>query len=159
VGITVDRDWPFRPIVTATCGLSWPISERDQIAVLDLNHPPCLELPLACAQVGTTNAVVNHGLAPPEVVYVINDAKARLLLFVPEFASAAAEYEARLSVAGQQRQTCFAYCASDQRVSIVGPASLVFIRTRLRPYNALILSSIPAGQDFESGDCRYCWCA
>ncbi len=58
----------------------------DRIAVLDLNHPSCLELTLACAQVGTANAVVNFRLAPPEIVYVINDAKARVLFVGPEFA-------------------------------------------------------------------------
>jgi acyl-CoA synthetase (AMP-forming)/AMP-acid ligase II len=60
----------------------------DRIAVLDLNHPSCLELTLACAQVGTANAVVNFRLAPPEIVYVINDAHARLLFVGPEFAGA-----------------------------------------------------------------------
>lgn len=58
----------------------------DRIAVLDLNHPSCLELTLACAQVGTANAVVNFRLAPPEIVYVINDARARILFVGPEFA-------------------------------------------------------------------------
>jgi len=61
----------------------------DRIAVLDLNHPSCLELTLACAQIGTANAVVNFRLAPPEIAYVINDAKARLLFVGPEFAGAA----------------------------------------------------------------------
>jgi acyl-CoA synthetase (AMP-forming)/AMP-acid ligase II len=37
----------------------------DRVAVLDLNHPSCIELTLACAQVGTANAVVNFRLAPP----------------------------------------------------------------------------------------------
>ena len=60
----------------------------DRVAVLDLNHPSCLELTLACAQVGTANAVVNFRLAPPEIAYVINDAKARLLFVGPEFAGA-----------------------------------------------------------------------
>jgi acyl-CoA synthetase (AMP-forming)/AMP-acid ligase II len=58
----------------------------DRVAVLDLNHPACLELTLACARAGTSNAVVNFRLAPPEIVYVINDAKARLLFVGPEFA-------------------------------------------------------------------------
>jgi acyl-CoA synthetase (AMP-forming)/AMP-acid ligase II len=60
----------------------------DRIAVLDLNHPSCLELTLACAQIGTVNAVVNFRLAPPEIIYVINDAQARLLFVGPEFAGA-----------------------------------------------------------------------
>ena len=69
----------------------------ERIAVLDLNHPSCLELTLACAQVGTANAVVNFRLAPPENEYVINDASARLLFVGPEFAGMAAQLRERLS--------------------------------------------------------------
>ena len=68
----------------------------DRIAVLDLNHPSCLELTLACAQIGTANAVVNFRLAPPEIVYVINDARARLLFAGPEFAGAVAQLKPQL---------------------------------------------------------------
>ncbi len=57
-----------------------------RIAVLDLNHPTCIELTLACAHVGTVNTVVNFRLAPAEVAYVINDAEAELLFAGPEFA-------------------------------------------------------------------------
>lgn len=66
------------------------IGRGDRVAVLDLNHPSCLELTLACARIGAANAVVNFRLAPPEIVYVINDAGATLLLVGPEFAAAAA---------------------------------------------------------------------
>jgi acyl-CoA synthetase (AMP-forming)/AMP-acid ligase II len=65
------------------------LAPGDRIAVLDLNHPSCLELTLACAQVGTANAVINFRLAPAEIAYVINDAKARILFVGPEFAAAA----------------------------------------------------------------------
>jgi acyl-CoA synthetase (AMP-forming)/AMP-acid ligase II len=68
----------------------------DRIAVLDLNHPSCLELTLACAHAGTANAVVNFRLAPAEIAYVINDAKARLLFVGPEFADAALKLRAQL---------------------------------------------------------------
>ena len=68
----------------------------DRVAVLDLNHPSCLELTLACAQVGTANAVVNFRLAPPEITYVINDAKARVLFVGPEFAAAVEQLRAHL---------------------------------------------------------------
>jgi len=68
----------------------------DRIAVLDLNHPSCLELTLACALTGCANAVVNFRLAPPEIVYVINDAQARLLFVGPEFAGAAAQLRGQL---------------------------------------------------------------
>jgi acyl-CoA synthetase (AMP-forming)/AMP-acid ligase II len=68
----------------------------DRIAVLDLNHPSCLELTLACAQVGTANAVVNFRLAPPEIIYVINDAEARILFVGPEFAGALTQIRDKL---------------------------------------------------------------
>ncbi|WP_051581214.1 long-chain-fatty-acid--CoA ligase [Pseudonocardia acaciae] len=57
-----------------------------RVAVLDLNHPSCLELTLACAQVGAANTVVNFRLAPAEVAYVINDSAAEVLFVGPEFA-------------------------------------------------------------------------
>lgn len=66
------------------------IGPGDRVAVLDLNHPSCVELSLACARIGAANAVVNFRLAPPEILYVINNARAALLLVGPEFAAAAA---------------------------------------------------------------------
>jgi acyl-CoA synthetase (AMP-forming)/AMP-acid ligase II len=68
----------------------------DRVAVLDLNHPSCLELTLACARVGTANAVVNFRLAPPEIVYVVNDSAARILFVGPEFAAAAEQLREKL---------------------------------------------------------------
>ncbi len=68
----------------------------DRIAVLDLNHPSCVELTLACAQIGAANAVVNFRLAPPEIVYVVNDAQARLLFVGPEFAGAVEQMRERV---------------------------------------------------------------
>ncbi|MFR9806723.1 long-chain-fatty-acid--CoA ligase [Pseudonocardia sp. RS010] len=65
------------------------VGPGDRVAVLDLNHPSCLEMTLACARIGAANAVVNFRLAPPEIVYVLNDAGAVLLLVGPEFAQAA----------------------------------------------------------------------
>jgi acyl-CoA synthetase (AMP-forming)/AMP-acid ligase II len=72
------------------------IGPGDRIAVLDLNHPSCIELTLACAQIGAANAVVNFRLAPPEIVYVINDSGARLLFVGPEFAGAADQLRDRI---------------------------------------------------------------
>ncbi|QJY46785.1 long-chain-fatty-acid--CoA ligase [Pseudonocardia broussonetiae] len=68
----------------------------DRVAVLDLNHPSCVEMTLACAQVGTANAVVNFRLAPPEIVYVVNDSQARILFVGPEFAAAVAQVRDKL---------------------------------------------------------------
>ena len=72
------------------------LAPGDRVAVLDLNHPSCLELTLACAQVGTANAVVNFRLAPPEIAYVINDAAARILFVGPEFAGAVEQLRPKL---------------------------------------------------------------
>ncbi|WP_028936762.1 long-chain-fatty-acid--CoA ligase [Pseudonocardia spinosispora] len=58
-----------------------------RVAVLDFNHPSCLETTLACAQVGTANVVVNFRLTPSEVEYVLNDSEAEVLFVGPEFAS------------------------------------------------------------------------
>ncbi|MCW2716720.1 long-chain-fatty-acid--CoA ligase [Pseudonocardia sp.] len=72
------------------------VGPGDRVAVLDLNHPSCLELTLACAQIGAANAVVNFRLAPPEIVYVINDAQAKLLFVGPEFAGAVEQIREKL---------------------------------------------------------------
>ncbi|MGD9531688.1 MAG: long-chain-fatty-acid--CoA ligase, partial [Pseudonocardia sp.] len=72
------------------------VGPGDRIAVLDLNHPSCLELTLACAQIGAANTVVNFRLAPPEIVYVINDAGATLLFVGPEFTAAAEQVREKL---------------------------------------------------------------
>jgi acyl-CoA synthetase (AMP-forming)/AMP-acid ligase II len=102
----------------------------NRIAVLDLNHPSCLELTLACAQVGTANAVVNFRLAPPEIVYVINDAKARLLFVGPEFAGAveklrdqlpSVEQVIRVGGADDEYEAWLAAQAPDARVHPAAP--------------------------------------
>ena len=94
------RNWAqlAERVQRAAAGLrSTGLQPNDRIAVLDLNHPSCLELTLACAQTGCANAVVNFRLSPPEIAYVINDAKARLLFVGPEFASAAAQLRPQLT--------------------------------------------------------------
>jgi acyl-CoA synthetase (AMP-forming)/AMP-acid ligase II len=73
------------------------IGPGDRVAVLDLNHPSCLEITLACAQIGAANAVVNFRPAPPEIAYVINDARARILFVGPEFAGAATAVREKLT--------------------------------------------------------------
>ena len=89
-------EWAARVRRNAAAQRAAGLVPGDRIAVLDMNHPSCLELTLACAQVGTANAVVNFRLAPPEIVYVINDAKARLLFVGPEFAGAVESIRAQL---------------------------------------------------------------
>ncbi|WP_219413074.1 long-chain-fatty-acid--CoA ligase [Pseudonocardia nigra] len=95
----VDRTWAelaLRVRRNAAAQRATGLVPGDRLAVLDLNHPSCLELTLACAQVGTANAVVNFRLAPPEIVYVINDAAARILFVGPEFAAAVEQVRDKL---------------------------------------------------------------
>lgn len=101
-----DRSWTWQELQrrvrqNAAAQRAAGLVPGDRIAVLDLNHPSCLELTLACAQVGTANAVVNFRLAPPEIVYVINDARARILFVGPEFADAVAQLRDKLSTVEQ----------------------------------------------------------
>jgi acyl-CoA synthetase (AMP-forming)/AMP-acid ligase II len=73
------------------------IGPGDRIAVLDLNHPAAVELTLACAQIGASNAEVNFRLAPPEIVYVVADAGARLLFVGPEFVPTVEQIRGKLT--------------------------------------------------------------
>jgi acyl-CoA synthetase (AMP-forming)/AMP-acid ligase II len=72
------------------------LSRGARFAVLDLNHPACLELTLAAAHSGTVNTVVNFRLAPAEVQYVINDAAAEVLFVGPEFAGLVESLDGKL---------------------------------------------------------------
>lgn len=90
------RSWTWREVAERVQRLAGAlraagIGPGDRVAVLDLNHPSCLELTLACARIGAANAVVNFRLAPPEILYVVNDASAKLLFVGPEFAAAAGQ--------------------------------------------------------------------
>jgi acyl-CoA synthetase (AMP-forming)/AMP-acid ligase II len=57
----------------------------DRIAVLDKNHLACLETTLGSSLAGTANAVVNFRLAASELVHVLNDSEARIVLVGHEF--------------------------------------------------------------------------
>ncbi len=95
----VDRTWAqlLRRVRQLACALrASGIGPGDRIAVLDLNHPAAVELTLACAQIGAACAVVNFRLAPAEIVYVVADSAARLLLHGPELAATVGEIRHKL---------------------------------------------------------------
>jgi acyl-CoA synthetase (AMP-forming)/AMP-acid ligase II len=77
--------WADRIRRNAAGQLAAGLRPGDRVAYLDKNDPGCLETTLACALVGTANAVPNFRLAPPEIAYVINDAEATLLFVGAEF--------------------------------------------------------------------------
>src|SRR5580704_11190694 len=58
----------------------------DHLAVLDKNHPVCLELTLAASLIGAANVVVNFRLAPEELAHVLDDSAARVVVVGAEFA-------------------------------------------------------------------------
>jgi acyl-CoA synthetase (AMP-forming)/AMP-acid ligase II len=64
------------------------IGPGDRFAVLDKNHPACLELTLAASLLGAANVVVNFRLAAEELAHVLTDSMARLVVVGAEFATA-----------------------------------------------------------------------
>lgn len=56
------------------------VSHGDRVAVLCENCPEYLSLMMACSRIGAVLVPINYRLAPAEVLYVIRDAQAKLLL-------------------------------------------------------------------------------
>jgi acyl-CoA synthetase (AMP-forming)/AMP-acid ligase II len=85
-----DRHWSWRELderVRRAAGALHAAGVRagDRIAVVDKNHPACLELTLAASLLGAANAVVNFRLAPDELTYVLGDAQATIALVGAEY--------------------------------------------------------------------------
>jgi acyl-CoA synthetase (AMP-forming)/AMP-acid ligase II len=91
-----DRSWTWREFGdrvdrNAAAQLAAGLRPGDRVAFLDKNHPACLETSFACLRTGTANAVVNFRLAPDEIRYVINDARAEIVFVGEEFVPALAK--------------------------------------------------------------------
>ena len=56
-----------------------------RIAVLDKNHPSFFELLFGATKARAVLVPVNFRLAPPEIAFVLNDAKAEMLFVRPRF--------------------------------------------------------------------------
>ena len=52
----------------------------DRLAVLDKNHPACLELTLAASLIGAANAVVSFRLSREELAHVLDDSAAQVVV-------------------------------------------------------------------------------
>ena len=71
--------------------------ERGQcVAFLDKNHPACLETLLAAASIGAAAAIVNWRVFGDELVHVLNDTGARVLLVGAELHSTVDALSARV---------------------------------------------------------------
>jgi acyl-CoA synthetase (AMP-forming)/AMP-acid ligase II len=104
-----------------------------RFAVLDKNHPACVELSLAASAIGAVNAVVNFRLSPEELVYVLNDCEAMLVVVGAEFTALLDGLRDRLP--------------NVQRVVVLGGDA--------DEYEALLAAAEPAGTPFDSApdDC------
>ena len=63
----------------------------DRLAVLDKNHPACLELTLAASLIGAANVVVSFRLSGEELAHVLDDSTAQVVVVGAEFAATLAE--------------------------------------------------------------------
>ena len=61
------------------------VKAHDRVAFLDKNHPACLELTLAVSLLGAAHAVINFRLSKDELVYVLDDSQAEILVVGEEF--------------------------------------------------------------------------
>jgi acyl-CoA synthetase (AMP-forming)/AMP-acid ligase II len=85
-----DRTWTWAQLADRVRRVSGGLAAAgigpgDVVAVLDKNHPACLELTLGAAALGAANAVLNWRLAADEVAYVVADCGARILFVGEEF--------------------------------------------------------------------------
>src|SRR5438105_11834158 len=71
------------------------VGERDRVAFLDKNCPEYFDTLFGSAKLNAVDVAVNWRLAPPEILYTINDAQAKVLFVGEEFVPATDEIEER----------------------------------------------------------------
>lgn len=72
-----------------------------RIAILSKNHPAFFELWFGATKAGAVLVPVNFRLAPPEVAYVVNDARAEILFVGADFYATVEKIEGTLSTVRQ----------------------------------------------------------
>src|SRR5579863_8297092 len=78
-------DWRTDAIVRGLTSLG--VQRGDRIAVMMLNCHRYLELYYACARMGAVIVPLNIRLARPEIVFILNDSEAKVLVVDKTFAS------------------------------------------------------------------------
>ncbi|MHA1143673.1 MAG: class I adenylate-forming enzyme family protein [Candidatus Helarchaeota archaeon] len=63
------------------------VKKGDHVAVLLYNCPEYLEIYNACYRIGAAVAGINYRYKPPEILYIINDAKPKVFIHGEEFTS------------------------------------------------------------------------
>jgi acyl-CoA synthetase (AMP-forming)/AMP-acid ligase II len=61
------------------------VGPGDRVAVLDKNSLACVELLFGAARAGGVQVPINYRLAPAEVAYIVDNARAKVLVAGPEF--------------------------------------------------------------------------
>src|SRR5919108_66908 len=61
------------------------VGHGDRVAILDKNSLEYAELLFGAARLGAVQVPVNYRLAPDEVAYIVNDARAKVFVVGPEF--------------------------------------------------------------------------
>jgi len=62
------------------------VGVQDRVAFLDKNAPEHFEIQFGAGKINAVSVDVNWRLAPPEIVYIVNDAKAKVLVVGQEYA-------------------------------------------------------------------------
>ena len=83
--ITTYADWDERVNRVANGLLAEGITPQTRIAFMDKNSDYYFDLLLGAAKANAVMVGINWRLAPPEVAYIVNDAKAEVLFVGPDF--------------------------------------------------------------------------
>lgn len=69
------------------------IKKGDHVAVLLYNCPEYLEIYNACYRIGAAVVGINYRYKPPEILYIINNSKPKILITSPEFVNSIKEIQ------------------------------------------------------------------
>ncbi len=88
--IAEDRSWTYADLdrevnQVANALLAHGIEPQERVAFLDKNAPEYFTFLFGAAKVNAVTVAVNWRLAPPEMEYILNNARARVLLIGEEF--------------------------------------------------------------------------
>ncbi len=84
------------------------ITKGDHIAVLLYNCPEYLEIYNACYRIGAAVVGINYRYQPPEILYIIKDAKPKILIHGPEF------FDAIKSIKDEFESVEYLICTGDK---------------------------------------------
>lgn len=86
-----NREFNERINQTAHALLSLNVSKGDRVCVIMLNSSEFLEIFFALAKIGAVMVPMNFRLAVPELTYIVDDSKPKVLIYTSDFADKVAE--------------------------------------------------------------------